>query len=83
MKTEFSFLLVEVVAFFPCFSEPLRKDQETYGSDKSTRILTSLLARSVLVPFRFYVLMYPEAVGCRGKIPLLFGERSEPERRTA
>ncbi len=34
-----------------------RKDEKTYGSDKSTRILTSLLARSVLVPFRFYVLI--------------------------
>jgi hypothetical protein len=63
-------------SFFPCFSEPLRKDQETYGSDKSTRILTSLLARSVLVPFRFYVLMYPEAVGCRGKIPCFLVSRA-------
>lgn len=62
---------------FPCFSEPLRKDQETYGSDKSTRILTSLLARSVLVPFRFYVLMYSEAGDRQRKNPLLLGERSE------
>ncbi|WP_143092518.1 hypothetical protein [Sulfitobacter brevis] len=47
--------------FFPCFPSPFRKDQETYGSGVTTRILTSLLARSVLVvaPW-FYVLMYPE-----------------------
>jgi len=68
---------VQWVAIFPCFSEPLRKDQETYGSDKSARILTSLLARSVLVPFRFYVLMYPEAGDKQRENPLLFGERSE------
>jgi hypothetical protein len=62
-----------VAVVFPCFSEPLRKDQETYGSDKSTRAE----ALASLVPFRFYVLMYSEAGDRQRKNPLLLGERSE------
>jgi len=66
------FLGVEVVA---CFSPASRR---RFARIKKHTVLiraqgfTSLLARSVLAPFRFYVLMYPETSADKWKNPPAF-----------